>query len=65
MHALERGADVVAPMIRNAGACHELGMSIESMMSGYLGTKDGPNGGFDLHIGDLARGCAAADLTRG
>ena len=56
VHALERGTDVVAPMIRNAGACHELGMSIEAMMSGYLGTADGPNGGFDLHIGDLAKG---------
>ena len=56
VHALERGRDVVAPMIRNAGACHELGMSIEAMMCGYLGTADGPNGGFDLHIGDFEKG---------
>ena len=55
VHALEREHDVVAPMIRNAGACHEMGMSIEAMMSGYLGTADGPNGGFDLHIGDLRK----------
>lgn len=56
VHALERGQDVVAPMIRNAGACHELGMSIEAMLLGYLATQDSPNGGFDLHIGDFARG---------
>lgn len=56
VHALERGQDVVAPMIRNAGACHELGMSIEAMLRGYLATRDSPNGGFDLHIGDFERG---------
>jgi TPP-dependent pyruvate/acetoin dehydrogenase alpha subunit len=56
VHALDRTCDVVAPMIRNAGACHELGMSLEAMFSGYLGTADGPNGGIDLHIGDLPRG---------
>ncbi|MBI4543598.1 MAG: thiamine pyrophosphate-dependent dehydrogenase E1 component subunit alpha [Gemmatimonadetes bacterium] len=56
VHALERGSDVVAPMIRNAGACHEMGMSLESMFRGYLGTADAPNGGRDLHIGDPARG---------
>jgi TPP-dependent pyruvate/acetoin dehydrogenase alpha subunit len=53
VHALDRAHDVVAPMIRNAGACHEMGMTIEAMLSGYLGTADGPNRGFDLHIGDL------------
>lgn len=53
VHALDRAHDVVAPMIRNAGACHEMGMSVQAMLSGYLGTADGPNGGFDLHIGDL------------
>jgi TPP-dependent pyruvate/acetoin dehydrogenase alpha subunit len=56
VHALERGRDIVAPMIRNAGACHELGMSIEEMLLGYLATADSPNGGFDLHIGDLGKG---------
>jgi TPP-dependent pyruvate/acetoin dehydrogenase alpha subunit len=56
VHALERGRDIVAPMIRNAGACHELGMSIEDMLLGYLATADSPNGGFDLHIGDFDKG---------
>jgi TPP-dependent pyruvate/acetoin dehydrogenase alpha subunit len=56
VHALERGRDVVAPMIRNAGACHEMGMPLAAMFAGYLGTADGPNGGFDLHIGDHAKG---------
>jgi TPP-dependent pyruvate/acetoin dehydrogenase alpha subunit len=56
VHALERGRDVVAPMIRNASACHELGMPLEAMFAGYLGTTDAPNSGFDLHIGDAALG---------
>ena len=56
VHALDRERDVVAPMIRNAGACHEMGMPIEDMLRGYLGTADGPNGGRDLHIGDMTRG---------
>lgn len=56
VHALDRDRDLVAPMIRNAGACHEMGMSIEAMLCGYLGTADGPNGGFDLHIGDRTKG---------
>jgi TPP-dependent pyruvate/acetoin dehydrogenase alpha subunit len=59
VHALEREGDVVAPMIRNAGACHEMGMPLEAMLRGYLGTADGPNGGRDLHIGDLAKGVLA------
>jgi TPP-dependent pyruvate/acetoin dehydrogenase alpha subunit len=56
VHALEREHDVVAPMIRNAGACHEMGMPLEEIFRGYLGTADSPNGGRDLHFGDLARG---------
>jgi TPP-dependent pyruvate/acetoin dehydrogenase alpha subunit len=56
VHALDRGTDVVAPMIRNAGALHEMGMSVESMLHGYLGTLDSPSRGFDGHIGDLSRG---------
>jgi TPP-dependent pyruvate/acetoin dehydrogenase alpha subunit len=51
VHALDRARDVVAPMIRNAGACHEMGMPLEQLFLGYLGTADGPNGGRDLHIG--------------
>jgi TPP-dependent pyruvate/acetoin dehydrogenase alpha subunit len=53
VHALEPD-DVVAPMIRNAGACHEKGMSVADMLRGYLGTEDSPNGGRDLHIGDIS-----------
>ncbi|HUH14142.1 MAG TPA: thiamine pyrophosphate-dependent dehydrogenase E1 component subunit alpha [Longimicrobiales bacterium] len=56
VHALDRGRDVVAPMIRNAGALHEMGMPLEAIFNGALGTRDGPNGGRDGHIGDLAHG---------
>ena len=66
VHALERGlnaseqsTDFVAPMIRNAGACHEMGMPISDMLKGYLGTADSPTGGRDLHIGDFKRGVLA------
>jgi TPP-dependent pyruvate/acetoin dehydrogenase alpha subunit len=62
VHALRRSGanhDVVAPMIRNAGACHEFGMPLPAMFSGYLGTADSPTGGRDLHIGDLERGILA------
>ena len=56
VHALDRERDIVSPMIRNAGACHEMGMSIESMLHGYLGTAESPSRGTDLHIGELAHG---------
>lgn len=56
VHALERDRDVVAPMIRNAGACHEMGMPLERIFAGYLGTSDGPNGGRDGHFGDIRSG---------
>lgn len=62
VHALRRQSadhDVVAPMIRNAGACHEMGMPLTAMFAGYLGTMDSPAGGRDLHIGDLSRGILA------
>lgn len=62
VHALRRegtAPDVVAPMIRNAGACHEMGMPLADMLRGYLGTGDSPTGGRDLHIGDLSRGILA------
>lgn len=62
VHALRRGvadADVCGPMIRNAGACHEMGMPLADMFRGYLGTADGPARGRDLHIGDPARGVVA------
>ncbi|MGH7447077.1 MAG: thiamine pyrophosphate-dependent enzyme, partial [Longimicrobiales bacterium] len=47
VHALDRDRDIVAPMIRNAGACHEMGMSLQTIFAGYLGSSDGPNGGRD------------------
>ena len=54
VHALDRTTDVVAPMIRNAGACCEMGMSVADMLRGYLGTYDSPSKGRDGHIGDLS-----------
>jgi len=56
VHALERGIDVVAPMIRNAAALHELGIPLEAMFAAYLGTEDAPAAGRDLHAGDLSAG---------
>ncbi|MBR9990380.1 MAG: thiamine pyrophosphate-dependent dehydrogenase E1 component subunit alpha [Gemmatimonadetes bacterium] len=56
VHALDRDRDVVAPMIRNAGAFHEMGMALPRIFAGYLGTGDGPNGGRDGHFGDLEHG---------
>ncbi len=58
VHALERG-DMAAPMIRNAGACHEMGMPLSDMFRGYLATGDGPTQGRDLHFGDLKYGIIA------
>ena len=56
VHALERGTDVVAPMIRNAGAACEMGMSIADMLRAYLATADSPSGGRDLHVGSFSQG---------
>lgn len=56
VHALERDRDVVAPMIRNAGAVIEMGMPIAQALRAYLATADSPSGGRDLHLGDLAAG---------
>ena len=58
VHALRRGAggDVVAPMIRNSGACHEMGMPIADILRAYMATADGPSRGRDGHYGDLANG---------
>ena len=53
--ALEEG-DLVGPMIRNAGACHERGMSVAQMLKAYLGTRDQLTRGRDLHTGDPERG---------
>jgi TPP-dependent pyruvate/acetoin dehydrogenase alpha subunit len=54
VHALDRARDIVAPMIRNAGACAEMGMPIADNFRAYLGTADGPSGGRDLHAGSFA-----------
>jgi TPP-dependent pyruvate/acetoin dehydrogenase alpha subunit len=66
VHTLDRGVasdnlsvDFAAPMIRNAGACHEMGMSVADMLRGYIGTEDSPTRGRDLHIGDFRHGVIA------
>jgi TPP-dependent pyruvate/acetoin dehydrogenase alpha subunit len=56
--ALRQG-DVIGPMIRNAGACFEVGMSMVDHFAGYLGTIDSGSQGRDLHVGDLAHGVVA------
>ena len=58
VHALERGEgrDIVAPMIRNAAACCELGMSVADMLRAYLATDDSPSRGRDLHVGSWRHG---------
>jgi TPP-dependent pyruvate/acetoin dehydrogenase alpha subunit len=59
VHALRRGGpdhDVVGPMIRNQGACHEMGVPVAEIFRTYLGTADGPSGGHDLHAGGLQHG---------
>ncbi|HYX81035.1 MAG TPA: thiamine pyrophosphate-dependent dehydrogenase E1 component subunit alpha [Gemmatimonadales bacterium] len=56
VHALERGIDIVAPMIRNAAACSEMGMPIVDMLRAYLGTADSPSAGRDLHVGSFKHG---------
>lgn len=56
VHALVRGQDVVAPMIRNAAACIEFGIPLPDMFRAYLGSGDSPSGGRDLHVGDFGRG---------
>ena len=58
VQALEAG-DVVGPMIRNAGACHEMGMPIADLFRAYLGTADTVLRGRDLHLGDLRHGVVA------
>jgi len=61
VHALRRGesGDVVGPMIRNAGACHQMGMPLADMFRAYLATEDSPSHGRDLHVGDLQHGVVA------
>jgi TPP-dependent pyruvate/acetoin dehydrogenase alpha subunit len=59
VHALDRKIDKVGPMIRNAGACHEMGMSVADMLREYLATADSPSAGKDLHIGSRSHGVIA------
>ncbi len=59
VHALDRKIDKVGPMIRNAGACHEMGISVADMLREYLSTADSPSRGKDFHIGDLGHGVIA------
>ena len=54
--ALDRDQDIVSPMIRNAGACHMMGMPLEDGFTGYLASSESPNGGRDLHVGNVAKG---------
>ena len=49
--ALLPARDFVAPMIRNASACCDMGMPLADMYRGYLGTANSPSRGRDLHIG--------------
>jgi TPP-dependent pyruvate/acetoin dehydrogenase alpha subunit len=58
VHALRRGpsGDVVAPMIRNSGACNEMGMPAADVFRAYMGTGDSPSHGRDGHYGDFAKG---------
>jgi TPP-dependent pyruvate/acetoin dehydrogenase alpha subunit len=56
VHALDREHDVVAPMIRNAAACREMGMPLADMLRAYLATDDSPSRGRDLHVGSFAHG---------
>ena len=53
VHALNHEVDFVAPMIRNAGACCEMGVSVADMLRGYLGTANSPSGGRDGHVGSF------------
>ena len=59
VHALDRRIDKVGPMIRNAGACHEMGISVADMLREYLATADSPSKGKDLHVGDMSHGVIA------
>src|SRR5690242_8124633 len=59
VHALDRTIDKVGPMIRNAGACHEMGLPIADMFREYLATQDSPSKGKDLHLGSMAHGVIA------
>jgi TPP-dependent pyruvate/acetoin dehydrogenase alpha subunit len=52
--ALDAVTDFVAPMIRNAAACADMGMPLADMFRAYLATADSPSAGRDLHAGSWA-----------
>lgn len=54
--ALDRSGDVVIPMIRNAGACHMMGLPLDHGFTSYLATAGSPSAGRDFHYGDVAGG---------
>jgi TPP-dependent pyruvate/acetoin dehydrogenase alpha subunit len=56
VHGLDRARDVVAPMIRNAGALPEMGVPLEDVFHGVFATARSTTEGRDLHFGDLDRG---------
>jgi len=52
-------SDFVAPMIRNSGACAEMGMPVADIFRAYMGTADGPTRGRDGHYGSFEHGVIA------
>jgi len=54
VRALDPATDYVAPMIRNAAACREMGEPIAESFRSYLGTGDSTSKGRDGHHGNLA-----------
>jgi TPP-dependent pyruvate/acetoin dehydrogenase alpha subunit len=58
-HSSLSSADIVAPMIRNSGACSEMGMPVADIFRAYMGTADGPTRGRDGHYGSFAHGVIA------
>jgi len=56
VHALARDRDIVAPMIRNNGACAEMGMPMTDGFRTYLAAATGPSHGRDLHAGSISHG---------
>ena len=43
-------------MIRNSGACHEMGMPVADILRAYMATADGPSRGRDGHYGAIGVG---------
>ena len=58
-HSSSSQSDIVAPMIRNSGACSEMGMPVADIFRAYMGTGDGPTRGRDGHYGAFEHGVIA------